>query len=181
MSRLTVIAAILSLVTYYQNLGVLLSVRPIESTPSRFDFVLEFFYRTFSAITNLITSMPAYDLRLELNFMVVIIPLLLDIGFLFILCPKFKIYLHFLDAAACCALFYGLSIVTFGGNANAKTAIIISCTSGGFLFLHLMFYFASLAISPSKNRWTLKILARAVCNCLIGPILTDQPGEHSIE
>jgi hypothetical protein len=181
MAVLTIGAAILSLITYYQNFGVVLSLRPVEPSPSRFDFVLNFFYRTFSAITSLIDSLPNYDLRIQLNFMVVIVPLLLDFGFMWVMCPKFKLYLHFLDAIALGIFCYGISIVIFCGNSQQATSVALCAVGGVFLLAHFLITRACKVADPPPKWLTLKTLARGVCEALVEVALTDRESEYSLE
>jgi hypothetical protein len=179
--KISWIAAIFTLVTYYQNVGVIISFAP-DAQSSSLDRYLSFFYRTLDAVTALISQIPPLDLRFQLAFMSIIIPLLLDMVFVWFICAKLKVYFHYVDSILLFGVSYGIALYFFQPLPPDKvnsTAIFIAGACGVLLFLRILIYLATHQTQAPKR--PLKFLAHEICGCLLCDALTRRASTQSLD
>lgn len=99
MPSFSVSSLLTSLITFWQNIAIALKF-PRLNVPPWLAFLAEKVILTFEGIKNLIPKLPDFDLRANLVFMGLGIPLLLDVLTLFFALPLFRAITHILDLAA---------------------------------------------------------------------------------
>lgn len=179
MGKAAWIAAIVTIFSYYQNIGVMASTISGVPTPPKMVLIMDLSNRFVRTLCTLIESLPKIDIRWELVFVAALIPLLLDIVLIWFLCPKLRMFLHFIDTVVVLICCYCWGVIIFGDQSIVILIIfILTCI---YLVLRYGIALYKEQSNDAKKPIQMPILAKELSDCLMSNLLTNCQDNYSIE
>ena len=170
---MSISSAVVSFFSYFQNISVNIKL-PHINFPPWFLTILKGVNDFISIIQYYILQIPPFDMRTRLILMSVIIPLFLDIFFIWFVQPLFKTLLNVLDTL-CVFAFFGLC--AYGNIVHwSRAVIILVCAFGLYLIIRLIFVF-----KKREQKYKLSQLGQDICHHYMHGLIPGIKDDYSID
>lgn len=179
MGKIAWVSAFVTLFSYYQNMGVIASTISAAPTPPKLVLVMDVTNRFVRTLCGLIEAIPKFDIRLELVIMSVIIPVILDIILIWFLCPKLRMFVHFIDTILVGVWAYTVAYMFYG--AASITIIAIFSAISIVLVLRYGIELYKKQTGTKKRIPPVKTLAKDMSDCMMYNVLTNAEWSYSLD
>lgn len=169
-------SAIISLFTYFQNIGITIDF-PNIPLPPEMKKILSSIKNFLGTIQQLIPKIPAFDIRCQLVIMALGIPCVLDIFFVWFIQPFLTTLFHIIDIAAliACALFLTMCLST---NNFQIVSIVIAAITGIYLLVRIIYI---CCCKKKQTSFGLYDLCKKICNHFMRGVVPDAEKTTSTE
>lgn len=161
---MSISSAVMSFFSYFQNLGCQLSLPQVQM-PDKFVEIIETVKNFLRTLQLLIPQIPQFDVRTQMIIMAVVIPLVLDMFFVWFVQPISTTLLHVFDLACIVTFFIFLALSFLGEFETYKTIILL------VLGVIILIRFIYLICKKRGTSFGLLIAARNICNHFLYGIL----------
>jgi hypothetical protein len=161
-----VVVAVMSVITYLQNLGATLNLPKID-LPEEARQIFQYVTKFLDILLRLIPALPAFDLRAQLVIIAFLLPLLLTIVFVWFVTPFIQVIRQTLDILVVAMTSMCVAAGFLGEWSTGKR--LASVGGGLYLLLRLLLKFAKRGASSSRAT----VVAEEVCAFYMEGIVPD--------